>query len=290
MSARRVALATCTAWPTLDNDGPELRAALAAEGLDVDLPVWDDPSVDWAAYDLVVIRSTWDYWLRRDDYLAWARSVPRLANEADVVAWNTDKTYLRALEAEGIPIVPTTWLTPGDSFVPPDVPFVVKPTVSAGAQDTAAYPAGAADARAHVEGLLSAGRGVMLQPYVASVDTEGETSVLVFEGAPSHSARKRAILTVGGGIVRDLSARYVIEPHAASAEEVALAQEVVDLVQGWGHDLLYARVDLLPGPVLIELEVTEPSLFLEHAPGSAQRFAQAVVRRVERTAGATPRS
>ena len=117
MSRTRIALATCAAWPELDADGPELVAALAAEGLDADLVAWDNPAADWASYPLVVIRTTWDYWDRHAQFLAWARSVPHLVNSADVVAWNTDKIYLRRLQAAGIPVVPTVWVAPGEDFI-----------------------------------------------------------------------------------------------------------------------------------------------------------------------------
>ncbi len=285
----RIALATCAAWPDLDADGPELRAALAAEGLDVAVHAWDAPGVDWAAFDLVVLRTTWDYWDRVEEFVAWARSVPRLANHSDVVAWNTDKTYLRRLADAGIPVVPTTWLVPGEPFETPVTPYVVKPSVSAGARDTAAYPAGDPAGAAHVAALHARGKTVMVQPYLDAVDTDGETAVLVFDGVVSHAARKSAVLTVGGGEVEAGSWR--MDRRDATAEQVALAERVVREVQGWGHDLLYARVDLLPGPVVIELEVTEPSLFLGLAPGSAQRYAAAVRRWADRaTRGATPRS
>ena len=273
----RIALATAAHLPDLDEDGPELLAALAAEGLDVEVRSWDSVT-DWAVYDLVVIRTTWDYWTRHADFLAWARSVPRLLNDAGVVAWNTDKTYLRRLAAAGIPVVETQWLLPGDRFSPPEFPFVVKPTISAGARDTAAYGASAPEALAHVAALLAAGRPVMVQPYIGAVDTEGETSVLVFEGKVSHGARKAAILVPGGGIDDGVDSRSFVTPREVSEAEAELALRVLAVVRSWGDELLYARVDLLPGPVLIELEATEPSLFLRHAPGSAQRFAAAVRR------------
>jgi hypothetical protein len=270
----RVALATCSRLPELDDDGPELLAALAAEGLDVDVCVWDDPAVDWDRYDLTVIRTTWDYWDRHDDFLGWARRVPRLANDAGVVAWNTDKTYLRRLAEAGVPVVPTTWLAPGESFTPPAHAFVVKPSVSAGARDTAAYDAGDAAATAHVARLHATGKTVMVQPYVEAVDEAGETSVLVFDGQVSHGARKSAVLSRGAG--EPELGSWSMSAREPSAEEVALALQVVAVVREWGDELLYARADILPGPVLVELEVTEPSLFLQHAPGSAQRYAQAV--------------
>jgi glutathione synthase/RimK-type ligase-like ATP-grasp enzyme len=197
--------------------------------------------------------------------------VPRLANSADVVAWNTDKTYLRRFAEAGIPTVPTTWLVPGDDFSPPDHAFVVKPSVSAGARDTAAYDAGDATARAHVADLHARGKTVLVQRYVEAVETSGETSVLVFDGRVSHGARKSAVLTVGAG--EPEHGAWEITACDPSAEEVTLAARVVAMID---EELLYARVDLLPGPVVVELEVTEPSLFLRHAPGAAQRYAQAV--------------
>jgi hypothetical protein len=280
---QRVCLATCEAWPELDDDGPALRAALADEGLEVDLRAWDSDT-DWDTYDLVVIRTTWDYWDRHEDYLAWTRRVPRLANHADVVAWNTDKTYLRRLAEAGVPVVPTTWLEPGQAFTAPDHAFVVKPSVSAGARDTAAYPAGDPGAAAHVARLHAKGKTVMVQPYVDAVDTEGETAVLVFGGEVSHGACKSAVLDVGAGEAAlgswSMTAR---EPSSVQKE---LARRVVEVAQSWGHDLLYARVDLLPGPTVIELEVTEPSLFLWLADGAAARYAQAVRRWLDRSTGA----
>lgn len=274
----RVALATAAHLPDLDEDGPLLRDAFARAGVDHEVRVWDDPWVDWSSYDLVVIRSTWDYWDQRNAFVAWARSVPRLANSAEVVAWNTDKAYLGRLAEAGIPVVPTTYVTSMHGWQPPAGPFVVKPTVSAGARDTAAYGGGDACARDHVADLLARGKVAMVQPYVCAVDTAGETAVLVFDGEVSHAARKDALLEVGAGVPDLLDSRSYVTPREATPEELALAGRVLDVVRSWGHDLLYARVDLLPGPLLVELEVTEPSLFLRHAPGSADRFAQAVRR------------
>lgn len=281
MSERtRVALATATHLPELDDDGPELLEALAAEGLSVDVRVWDDPAVDWGAYDLVVLRSVWDYWDKHDDFLAWTRSVPRLANPASAVAWNTDKTYLGRLAEAGVPVVPTTYLRSLDGWAPPETPFVVKPSVSAGARDTAAYEGGDPSAVAHVQELLGRGKTVMVQPYLDAVDVDGETALLVFEGVVSHAVRKGALLAPGGGIGAPDDYREHIVAREPTAEEVALAEQVLAVVRGWGDELLYARVDMLPGPVLIELEVTEPSLFLRHSEGAAQRFAAAVRRAV----------
>ncbi len=285
----RIALASCDAFPGLDEgDGPLLLSALAEEGLEAEIHSWD-ADVDWDAFDLVVIRTTWDYWDRHEQYLAWTRRVPRLVNSAQVVAWNTDKTYLKRLAAAGIPTVPTTWISPGETYELPTTPFVVKPSVSAGARETAAYEGGDEAARVHIARVLASGKTVMLQPYIGAVDTEGETAVLVFGGEVSHAARKSPVLTVGQG--EAVIGSWSMAPRTPSDAEVELALKVVQEVATWGEELLYARIDLLPGPMLIELEVTEPSLFLQQAPGSAQRFAQAVRAWAERSSrGATSRS
>jgi len=236
------------------------------------------------------VRSTWDYDRRREQFLAWAASVPRLANPAEVLAWNTDKTYLQALASAGVPVVETTWLVPGDVFTPPAGPYVVKPTVSAGARDTAAYDGGA-DATAHVQRLLAAGRPVMVQPYLSQVDVLGETSVLCFEDEVSHAASKSALLQVGAGVRNDIDSRAFVTPTEPTGAQVDLATAALAVV---GQPLLYARVDLVPGPdgpLLLELELTEPSLFLRHAEGAAARFAAAVRRRADRSSpgGSVPR-
>lgn len=277
----RVALATSADWLDLGQDGPVLREALEQAGVPHDVQVWSDEDVDWSSYDLVVLRSVWDYWDRHEEFLAWTRRVPRLANSADVVAWNTDKTYLARLAEAGVPVVPTEYVASLDSWQPPGVPFVVKPTVSAGARDTAAYVAGDEAARVHIASLVAAGRVAMVQPYVEAVDSAGETAVLAFDGEVSHVARKEAVLTVGAGVVEGLAAGMVVRPSTASDQELAVARQVLDVVRSWGHELLYARIDLLPGPVLVELEVTEPNMFLHDAPGSADRFAAAVRRWAE---------
>ncbi|MEV0135105.1 hypothetical protein AB0H83_42465 [Dactylosporangium sp. NPDC050688] len=283
----RVALVTCAELPELDADDQSLIPALAAAGVNAVPAVWDDPAVDWPAFDLAVVRNTWDYPKRRAEFTAWATSVPRLANAADVIAWNTDKRYLRELERAGIPIVPTTWLGPGD---PTDVldtieaaEIVVKPAVSVGSVDTGRYrlPEQAGLAAAHVARLQEAGRTVMVQPYLADVDTAGETALLFIGGVYSHAIRKGPILTGPDVGVETLYQEESITPRTPSPAEHALAARVLAALPFDPAALLYARVDLLPSPsgdpVVIEVELTEPSLFLTTADGAPQRLAAAVV-------------
>ena len=283
----RVALVTCAELPELDADDQSLIPALAAAGVTAVPAVWDDPAVDWPAFDLAVVRNTWDYPKRRAEFTAWATAVPNLANAADVIAWNTDKRYLRELERAGIPIVPTTWLDPGD---PTDVldtidaaEIVVKPAVSVGSVDTGRYrlPEQAGLAAAHVARLQEAGRTVMVQPYLADVDTAGETALLFIGGAYSHAIRKGPILTGPDVGVETLYQEESITPRTPSPAEHALAARVLAALPFDPASLLYARVDLLPSPsgdpVVIEVELTEPSLFLTTADGAPQRLAAAVV-------------
>lgn len=294
----RVALVTCAELPDLDPDDRTLVEPLARRGIEATPAVWDDPGVDWAGYDLVVLRSPWDYASRRDQFVAWAAAVParpgggsRLANPADLVAVNTDKRYLARLAGAGVPVVPTRWLEPGTSWRPDSSGDVVlKPAVSAGSLETGRYdladPEQRLLAEAHVDRLLRSGKVVMQQPYLGAIDSAGETSLLYVGGRYSHAIRKGAMLT---GPYEETGVLYKaerIEPRQPTAAERAVADGVLAAaarVLG-AADLLYARVDLIPGPdgapLLVELEITEPSLFFAYAPGAADRFADAVAARL----------
>jgi glutathione synthase/RimK-type ligase-like ATP-grasp enzyme len=267
----RIALAGCQAID--DPDEPVLIEALRRQGVAAEGHPWY-AEVDWARYDLEVVRSTWDYIDRRDEFLAWADSVPALANAASVLRWNTDKRYLARLAEAGLPVVPTTYVSAGDAFDPPAADYVVKPTVSVAAMDTSRYgPRDEAAARGHVERLLAAGREVMVQPYLASVETARETSLLYVGGEYSHGAHKGRVLTGVGALSPN---DWDLGPREPSAAERELAEQVLAAVD---EPLLYARVDLLAGddgPLLLELELTEPFLFLDFAEGAADRFADAI--------------
>lgn len=283
----RIAWACAADVRDVDADLPLLTAAATRAGLQAETAVWDDPDVDWDAYDLVVVRSCWDYVPRRDAFLAWAASVPRLANPAPVLRWNTDKTYLRALEDAGVAIIETAWSVQDVTELPPAEEWVVKPTISAGSADTARWrdPAQAVE---HSRALLAAGRPSMVQPYVASVDTDGETGVLVFGGRYSHAFRKGALL-VGQGDPRSApELQEDIGPRDADPAQREFADKVVRTAQDLlgadllGADLLYARVDVVAdaagAPRLMELELTEPSFFLEHTRTGADTFVDALLR------------
>jgi len=283
----RVALATAARLPELDTDGPRLIAALAAAGV-VGVPaVWDDRRVDWSGFDLVVVRSVWDYVGRRQELVAWASALPvPVANPADVLAWSTEKTYLRDLAACGVPVVPTLW----DPVAVPDDgrEWVVKPVVSAGADDTARWRPGQREQAArHLARLQGVGRSTMAQPYLDGVDREGETALVYLGAGFSHAVRKGQVLWPGQGVlpaVRAADEREEITAREPTPEQRALAEAALDAVPGGRERLLYARVDTVPGPagapLLLELELAEPSLFLGYDDAAAARLAAAVAARV----------
>ncbi len=284
-----VVIATCSGYPVADEDQPLLTAALEALGVEASTAVWSDASVDWDRFDLVVIRSTWDYTKDLEGFRSWVGSLHAVCNPAAVVTWNTDKRYLDDLDRLGVPVIPTTYARSADEVVIPDAErFVVKPTVGAGSLGARRFERHeVAEARAHVESLSIRGLESMVQPYLEGVDALGETAVIILDGTPSHAIGKAALLGVSETDRSGLFRSESIRPRQASASELEVARRALAAaleVTGEDHALLYARVDLLPtpeGPVVIELELTEPSLFLRLAPGAAERLADAIVRRLE---------
>jgi glutathione synthase/RimK-type ligase-like ATP-grasp enzyme len=285
----RVALATAAQAIGLDRDVPLLTAALRSRDVDVELAVWDDPALDWASWDLTVIRSTWDYPRRPEEFIAWARRVQRVGavlNAPMVMAWNSDKRYLTGLASAGVPIVPSALFAPHEQVqLPTNGSFVVKPAVSAGAQDTARYaPSDHAAARAQVRRLQEQGRTVLLQPYVADVDQRGETALIYLADKFSHAIRKGPILDGAPETVGGLFAKEDIAARTPSPAEREVAEQALDALPFSRRELLYARVDLLPAPdarpLVLEVELVEPSLFLAYCDGSAERFAAAITARL----------
>lgn len=286
-----VALATFRDLPELEDDGALLLDALRDAGVEPRVAVWDDPAVEWESFPLVLIRSTWDWMERHEEFLAWTRRCRRTANPADVVAWNTDKHYLADLAAHGVPVVPTAFVEPGATWQVPEGmsgDVVVKPAVGAGAGHTGRFAVDDPAAARLVQRLLDAGQAVMVQPYLEAVEQIGETSVIHLGGAFSHAITKGALLRVHGERGAFDHHEYVEEISPAGAN--AAQHEVAELVlagttatfadraptDGSGVEpvLSYARIDLLPGPdgpLLLEVELTEPSLFLQHAPDTAVR-------------------
>jgi glutathione synthase/RimK-type ligase-like ATP-grasp enzyme len=279
---RSAILVGCARKPEGDGDEHAVPAALAELGFETRWAVWDDPAVDFGVADAVILRATWDYAERREQFLEWCESVPALYNSAAVARWNTDKAYLVELLDGGLPAVPTTLVEPGEQARWPKTDFVVKPSVGAGSRGAARFAAGA-DASAHLAALHADGRTAMIQPYQSSVDTEGELALVYFGGIYSHAFAKSAML----GSTVDESGLYLAEELAKAeppADALALAEDVLDAASALlgilRAELLYARVDVVRGaggePLLLELELTEPSLGFDYAdPAAPLRFASA---------------
>ncbi|MET8029353.1 ATP-grasp domain-containing protein [Streptomyces avermitilis] len=268
-----------------DRDLPVLVEALRAAGADAASRYWDDPDADWGSYDLVVIRSTWDYSWRAAEFVAWAErcgQLTRLANPAAVVRWNTDKRYLGELAGAGVPVVPTRYLAPGDPLgLPDDHEYVVKPTSGAGARLAARYTPGEREtavrqlARMHEKGLTA-----MVQPYLTQIDTTGERALQFFGGRLLHASRKGAVLAPGTPYDADKIPHPRLRPWQPSPTELAVAESALAAVPN-APELLYARVDLVDDekgrPVVMELELVEPNLFLWLHPDSLPVVVEAVI-------------
>ncbi|BAC73440.1 hypothetical protein AQJ43_32890 [Streptomyces avermitilis] len=268
-----------------DRDLPVLVEALRAAGADAASRYWDDPDADWGSYDLVVIRSTWDYSWRAAEFVAWAErcgQLTRLANPAAVVRWNTDKRYLGELAGAGVPVVPTRYLAPGDPLgLPDDHEYVVKPTSGAGARLAARYTPGEREtavrqlARMHEQGLTA-----MVQPYLTHIDTTGERALQFFGGRFLHASRKGAVLAPGTPYDADKIPHPRLRPWQPTPDELAVAESALAAVPD-APELLYARVDLVDDekgrPVVMELELVEPNLFLWLHPNSLPVVVDAVI-------------
>ncbi|NNE94763.1 MAG: hypothetical protein HKN24_01915 [Acidimicrobiales bacterium] len=275
----------------LDTDGPFLFPALEDASVAYEVVAWDDPSVRWNRFGAVVLRATWDYYQRPDDFIDVIEAIAAVAtlyNPIEPIQWNIDKRYLSELSRAGHPTVPTAFVA---HLSPPTElgaalsrlerweceEVVVKPTVSAGSNDTFRLdaPDGSAITRA-VQAIIDGDRVAMLQPYLSLVDSYGERGCVYVNGTFDHAFAKAALLSPGGPNIDGLFAPENITSTELTDEE----RSVADGVNRWLTDrfgpLLFARIDLLPsrdGPMIVEVELIEPSLFFEADPPSAARFA-----------------
>lgn len=277
----RIVFASCAALPEGDSDDVGLVAALRTRGLHVSWKPWDDPAT--LAADLVVLRATWDYSERVEEFLAWTRAVRNLLNPPAMVAWNVDKHYLLDLAQDGLPIVPTQYYGTDEPVPAPQGEVVVKPAVGAGSVGAQRFVDPAA-AVAHARALQSAGRAVLVQPYDRRI-SGGETALVFLNGQPSHAFTKGPILPPAGrGPQFEQTGTFAAEKLGAAdpADEVwdlghAAIASVTNRFGIAGEDLLYARVDVIGGsddPRLLELELVEPSLGFRQLGATDKRRAE----------------
>lgn len=285
MPRPQVALVTSAALPALYDDDRPLIPALAALGVDARPAVWTDPAIDWPAFDAVVIRSPWDYFMRVDEFRAWlaARLADgtRLHNSGRVLTWNFDKGYLAELAAAGVTLVPTIVVPQGE---PADVAaragargwddVVVKPTISGGAYRLHRFRL--ADEARFADELATtlAGCGLLIQPFLPAIETGGELSLLFFGGAFSHAVRKRP---APGEFRVQFMFGGTSEPAEVRPAWIAAAEACLAAMPG---PTVYARVDGVIDErdqfLLMELEVFEPVMYLADHPEATDRFARAI--------------
>ena len=290
----KIVLAGCPKLIEGDGDDNGLVAALRNRGLNARWLSWDDPATLKA--DLVILRATWDYIERLDEFLAWAAAVPNLLNSPDVVAWNTDKHYLHDLAVAGVPVLESEFFEPDQTVHLPSVEVVVKPAVGAGSVGAQRFT-DHCRARHHAAVLQEAGSAVLVQPYDPRV-ADGETALVFLAGQQSHAFTKGPMLPdPGGEPVFDPSGTYAEEALSPADPDTelwdvgyaALAASAAHLGRQ-PSDFLYARVDIIGGhddPQLLELEMVEPSLgwrqLDENTRGLQQRqFALGVESALER--------
>lgn len=264
--------------------------ALRAIGWEARAVPWTQPVV-WRDFDAVVIRSTWDYVDRADDFLHVLERIERtgvpLFNGMERVRWNLRKTYLRDLEQSGVAIVPTTWrdrLEPGelaDLFARVGAAeMVVKPVVGANAAGAFRLDGRGVRERAVEVEAYYADRSLMAQPFVPAVTAEGEFSLFYFNGEHSHTILKTPrpadfrVQEEHGGWIRP-----------AAAEDALRAAGDAAMRAIGGNAPLYARADFVragdgSGFWMMEMELIEPALYFRMDPDSPGRFARALQARV----------
>jgi len=282
-----VGLVTCRELPETDPDAGILLAALQQAGVEAEFVAWDDPdATPPEEFDRLVLRSTWNYHLCPQEFAAWVESADRLtclSNPAPIVLWNVHKQYLESLAAAKIPTVPTVWLN-RDTDVPLRqiveangwTDFVVKPSISASSWRTHRFRVERnelAQAESTLEELLP-DRDMMVQPYVRGVDTTGEKAVMWIDGEFTHAVGKRPRFAGQGEFVTGAT-------EISPAERAIAERSVAVAVAETGVRPLYARLDLMPdaeeGPLVSELELIEPSLYLAQSPAALDRLVRAIV-------------
>ena len=257
MSDNKIILAMSSETPQGLPGDQALCDALRAHDIEPLLRNWDDPGVDWSEGRFTVLRTAANYAQRRDHFLAWARSVPKLLNSPDVIAWNTDKHYLLEFERLGLPIIPTIWLEPSHGLSKHQVhtrfpafgDFVVKPTISSAGRDVGLYTSTEAYSRMeaidHAMDLLQAGSGVMVQRYLQEVDSQEEWG--------------------WGEQVRRVIHKYM-KDHSAHDSQI-----------------LYDRIDLVPDGqgsfYVMEVSLVEGNLYLDVTSDAVENFADAIAQR-----------
>ena len=290
-----IALVTTQAARGHDHDLDILTAALDAAQQKWQIVNWDDASIDWTQFSIAVLRSTWDYYARLDEFIAWVDRVSAqttLCNPAEIVRWNVDKRYLQEMSAHGIPVMATTFVAQlidiTQELIAQDV--IIKPVVSAGSNNTARHRNDPVAARAQLDHILSDAGVAMVQPYSPTIDSVGETGLVYLGGKFSHAFGKDAVFGEAEQVHNGVHVQEVITARTANPNEHLLGDSVMKfLINKFGVTPLYARIDMVTNidgvPEIMEVELTEPSLYLHLDAGSPERAATALANAASATHG-----
>ena len=292
----RIAIASCRNLPDWEQDDRPFFNELKRLDIDYQVLAWDSDT-DWSQFDACLLRTTWDYQDRIDEFMAWVDTVSKqtqLINGKEIISWNSHKGYLRELQSAGVGIAPSEWLFKGEQY---DIDQLmqkhgwqkgfIKPLIGANARECLRFsnnPEEIAKAQQHID-RLTPNEDLVLQPYLDNVESFGETSGIFFGGLYSHGTRK--VPVQGDFRVQDDygASDYV---YHLSDDELKLAKQAINYVTDRYQLPLYARVDFLHhkhGPAFVnEVELIEPSLFFRHGGSeSCKLFAQELVKYINRT-------
>ena len=281
-----IALVTTQAARGHDHDLDILTAALDAADQKWQIVNWDDASITWSRFSIAVLRSTWDYYARFYEFITWVDRVStqtQLQNPAEIVRWNVDKRYLQELSANSIPVMATTFVLQSSDITPELIgrDVIIKPVVSAGSNNTARHRNDAVAARAQLDHILASGGVAMVQPYSPTINSIGETGLVYLGGKFSHAFGKDAVFGEAEQVHNGVHVQEVITARVATASEHLLGEAVMKfLMNKFGVTPLYARIDMVTNsdgvPEIMEVELTEPSLYLHLDAGSPERAATAL--------------
>jgi len=277
-----VALASCAKLPEHDPDQAPLLGALRERGVRAEVLAWDEPDARFERARLTVIRSTWNYHRAPEQFARWLSAVAEqteMLNPPDVVRWNMHKRYLLELSACGLPVLPTEIVRAAEARALTSIlaargwqDVVIKPAVSAGSRLTQRFASSELPAaEAHLR-AITASEDALVQPYIPQIEQRGERSLVWIDGEITHALRKAPRF--------DGQAEGITAALDVTDEERALAHRVIEAV---GQPLFYARVDLVSGdsgPMLMELELIEPSLYFDTSPPSLDRFVDGLIMRL----------
>jgi len=283
-----------------DVDLPLQIVAFADSGIELVQAPWEDGTIDWDSFDLVVVRSPWNYVDCLDEFRQWLdarRPMTTIHNAVSLIEWNMDKRYLADLAARGVPVVPTAFVQSIDEFQSAiasagSSEIVVKPSVSAGSRLTGRFAVDDPSAEELVSRILSEGVTVMVQPFASRIDVQGEIGTVLFDGVVSHSFRKAALLAEGGALVggeyrEEITAIVAPDDVLAVVTSASTVATKIARERGWlaaNEELLYGRYDVVRlddgSPALLEAELFEPCFFLPTDSESPRRFVDAVIRRL----------